>query len=254
MSQQLVLGIDIGGTEIKVARFLAHSWQEDVSKFSLPTPKPATPESIAKILNAVVKDLPASSIGIAFPAVIKNGLVTTAANVNSSWLSVNGKCFFEGSIGKSITIMNDADAALVAESRFGCCINEKGSILMLTLGTGIGSALMFDGTLWPNSELGHLWLPRGMEAEHLAAAVRKKEEKLNWKQYSQRVFEVLEAYENLLNPSLIVLGGGISESFEQMKPYLPCSVEVRPAALGNKAGALGAAWTAWRETNGAPVD
>jgi len=241
-----VLGIDIGGSSIKFSRCMANARDGFTPIQQVATRQPATPESLANQVEAIVAGQKPDAIGIAFPAVVRKGAVHSCAHIDPSWLGVNGEVVFSQHTGSPVTLLNDADAALLAEREWGICNGVSGSVLMLTLGTGIGSALMVDGRIWWNSELGHLYLPRGLEAEVWAAASVRTEANLDWSEWAERLNEVLDELTRLFNPDLIVLGGGISADFHCFGNELKGTTPVKPSELGNKAGYMGAALAAMK--------
>jgi polyphosphate glucokinase len=182
-------------------------------------------------------------IGCTFPAVIKKGVVHTAANVHDDWIGVNGEKLLSKKTGCAVLLLNDADAAGVAEMKYGAGRGRDGVVFVLTLGTGIGSAIFVDGTLMPNTELGHLMM-KGREAEHYASDRIRKEEDLSWKQWSRRLNEYLSMLEFLFSPDLFILGGGVSKKHKKYLKHLDVRTPVVPAQLRNKAGIIGAALAA----------
>jgi polyphosphate glucokinase len=247
-----VLGIDIGGTGIKAAPVDTVTGQLLADRKKLETPRPATPDAVV----AIVKDLVTSfgwtgKAGITFPGVVIGGTIRTAANLDHSWIGVNGVAEFGKATGLDITVLNDADAAGVAEMRFGAGHGEVGVVLMLTLGTGIGSALFIDGILVPNTEFGHIEI-RGKEAEKRASELTRETEDLSWGKWAGRVDEYLTHMEALLSPNLIIIGGGVSQKSDKFLPRLTgLQAKVVPARLQNEAGIVGAAMAAMHGVVGA---
>jgi polyphosphate glucokinase len=184
-------------------------------------------------------------VGATFPAVIQHGVARSAANVDKSWIGTDVDAVFTKAApeGSEVIVLNDADAAGIAEARFGAARDVKGVVILLTFGTGIGSALLYDGTLVPNTELGHLEL-NGHDAEKRAAASVRDEEKLSYKEWSARVNEYMRHVERLFTPDLFVVGGGISKDAEKWVPRLELNTPVKPAELLNNAGIVGAAMAA----------
>jgi polyphosphate glucokinase len=172
--------------------------------------------------------------------VIANGAAKTAANIDQSWIGVNVELLLQQATGQRCSVLNDADAAGLAEMRFGCGVQRQGTVLILTLGTGIGSALFYSGQLYPNSELGHLQV-KGMVAEHYASAAVRENQGLSWKAWAKRLNKVLQQIERILSPELMVFGGGVSRKHEKFFPYLIANAELQPAQLRNQAGIIGAA-------------
>jgi polyphosphate glucokinase len=238
-----VLGIDIGGSGIKAAPVDTATGQFMAERQKLLTPQPATPEALAKVVVQLVRSFNWTGlVGITFPGVVVDGVVRTAANVDSSWIGVDAVKLFGSETNLTVTVLNDADAAGVAEIHFGAGKDVHGTVLLLTLGTGIGSALFTDGVLVPNTELGHIEI-RGKDAEKRASDHAREEHQLSWEDWAGRVDEYLEHMEALLSPGLIIIGGGVSRKSSKFLPLLTARVRanVVPAALQNEAGIIGAA-------------
>jgi len=238
-----VLGIDIGGSGIKAAPVDTTTGQFMAERQKLLTPQPATPEALAKVVVQLVRSFNWTGlVGITFPGVVVDGVVRTAANVDSSWIGVDAVKLFGSETNLTVTVLNDADAAGVAEIHFGAGKDVHGTVLLLTLGTGIGSALFTDGVLVPNTELGHIEI-RGKDAEKRASDHAREEHQLSWDDWAGRVDEYLEHMEALLSPGLIIIGGGVSRKSSKFLPLLTARVRanVVPAALQNEAGIVGAA-------------
>ena len=236
-----ILGIDIGGTGIKGAPVDVATGTLTAERHRIKTPQPSTPEAVAKVVAEVVKHFDwHGPIGCTFPAVIRNGVAYTAANVDKSWIGTNGRALFEQTTGEQITLLNDADAAALAEMRFGAGRDRQGTVLLLTIGTGIGSAIFRHGVLLPNTELGHMEF-RGMEAEHYVADSVRVRDKLSWKQFGKRVDRLLDYLEMLFSPDEIIIGGGVSKAYQEFFPYFSTNTPVVPAQLRNEAGIIGAA-------------
>lgn len=239
-----VLGIDIGGTGIKGAVV-------DVSRGALVgerhrvlTPKPATPAAVAEVVASIVAHFDwQGPVGCALPAVIHHGVALSAANIDESWLGTDAAALFAASIGRPVTVLNDADAAGLAEMSVGAGRGRAGVVIMLTFGTGIGSAMFNDGVLLPNTELGHLEID-GKEAEQRASDRTRKRKDLSWKQWAGRVNKVLAAYEALFSPDVFIIGGGVSKSYDQFGPLLAARAEIAVATLRNEAGIVGTALAA----------
>jgi len=239
-----MIGIDVGGTGIKAAVVETTSGELVTERVRVPTPQPATPKSVAKATAGLVAELPrALHAGIGFPAVIIEGVVRTAANIDPSWIDTPAEKLFADALGRSLAMGNDADAAGLAEMRFGAGRGQAGTVLMLTLGTGIGSALFRDGVLVPNTELGHLQV-RGKDAERRAAASIRVSKGLSWHAWSKRVAEYVDIIDALLWPDLVIIGGGISKEADKFIDALPSRVKCVPALLQNQAGIVGAAMLA----------
>jgi polyphosphate glucokinase len=240
-----VLGIDIGGSGIKAAPVDTATGQFMAERQKLLTPQPATPEALAKVVVQLVRSFDWTGlVGITFPGVVVDGVVRTAANVDSSWIGVDAAKLFGSETNLTVTVLNDADAAGVAEIHFGAGKDAHGTVLLITLGTGIGSALFTDGVLVPNTELGHIEI-RGKDAEKRASDHAREEHHLSWGDWAGRVDEYLEHMEALLSPGLIIIGGGVSRKSSKFLPLLTARVRanVVPAALQNEAGIVGAAMT-----------
>lgn len=241
-----LLGIDIGGTGIKGAPVDVETGQLTAERFRIETPQPSVPNAVADVVKQVAAHFNYSGpAGVTFPAVVKHGVTYTAANVDRSWIGTNAGELFSRHIGGPVTVVNDADAAGVAEIRFGAGKDRKGVIILVTLGTGIGSAVFLDGQLLPNSEFGHLMI-RGKAAERRASEKVRMDKKLSWKQWAKRISEFLNEMEKLFSPDLFIIGGGISKKAEKFFPFLTTRTEVIivPAQMRNEAGIIGAAYLA----------
>lgn len=244
-----VLGIDIGGSGIKGAPVMVNEGTLAEERHRIATPQPSTPEAVADTVARIVEHFHWSGpIGCAFPAVVKGGVTHTAANVDKSWIGTNAKRLFEERTGCPTRVINDADAAGIAEMTLGAGKGRQGVVFLLTLGTGIGSAVFVDGSLMPNTELGHLQMVsrlRGtLEAEHYASDRIRKEEDLTWEEWAERVNEYLGLLEALFAPDLFIVGGGVSKKHQKLLPRLTTRAEVIPAQLRNEAGIVGAALAA----------
>lgn len=241
-----ILGIDIGGSGIKGAPVDVERGELVAERHRIPTPQPATPDAVAKVVGEIVRHFDwTGPVGCTFPAVVQHGIVHSAANVDDAWIGVDGQALLERETGCDVVLLNDADAAGIAEMRFGAGRGREGVVFLLTLGTGIGSAIFVDGTLLPNSELGHLQM-RGTDAEGWASSRTRDEEGLDWEAWSERLNEVLAYMELLFSPDLFILGGGISKEFDEYGPLLKAEARIIPAALRNEAGIVGAALAARR--------
>jgi polyphosphate glucokinase len=240
-----VLGIDIGGTGVKAAPVDTETGQLMAERQKLATPHPATPAAVIPVVAELVKAFGwTGRAGITFPGVVIDGTIRTAANLDPKWIGTDGAQAFAKATGISVTVLNDADAAGVAEMKFGAGRGQHGTVLMLTLGTGIGSALFIDGILVPNTEFGHIQI-RGKDAEKRASEQARETKDLSWGDWAGRVDEYLEHMEALLSPGLIILGGGISKKSDKFLPRLTgLSARVVPATLLNDAGIVGAAMAA----------
>jgi polyphosphate glucokinase len=235
------LGIDIGGTGIKGAVVDTKKGRLVTDRLRLLTPEPASPDAVAATVHAVAKHFEWDGpIGCTFPGVVKGGHVHTAANLDKSWVDLDGASLVSEATGCPVTLVNDADAAGEAEARFGAARGKPGVVITVTLGTGIGSALVVDGRLVPNTELGHLTL-RGGDAEAWAANSVRERLELDWDEWASRVDEYLRMVEDLLWPDLFIVGGGVSKKSDKFLPKLSCRTPVVPAELLNQAGIVGAA-------------
>ncbi len=238
------LGVDIGGSGIKAAPVDVSSGRLLTTRQRIPTPEPSTPDAVAEVVAELARRFEwAGPIGCTFPAVIKRGVALSAANVDHSWIGTDVDAVLTAATSCPVTVMNDADAAGVAEMRWGAGRGQAGVVLMITLGTGIGSALFTDRQLVPNTELGHL-VVRGKDAEERASANAREERKLSWHDWAELVDEYLHYLERLFSPDLFIIGGGVSEKADRFMPRLTVSARVVPAAMGNDAGIAGAALSA----------
>ena len=237
-----VLGIDIGGTGMKGAPVDLRTGDLIEKRYRMRTPQPATPHAVADLVATIVEHFGWSSpIGCTFPAIIKDGIARSAANVDDSWIGTDGDALFEERTGCPVTLVNDADAAGIAEIAFGAGRNRAGVVLVVTLGTGIGTALFNDGVLVPNTEFGHVQLDGHGDVEDWAAARVREAAGLSWAEYGVRVNRYLEHMNLLLSPDLVILGGGASKQFAEFEAALTVPIDVVPAALRNNAGIVGAA-------------
>jgi polyphosphate glucokinase len=236
-----VLGIDVGGTGIKAAMVDTERGTLLTDRVRVETPQPARPDAVAAATAALVDGLGGRGLtGIGFPAAVLAGVTMTAANVDKAWIDAPGQQLFTTALGRPVVLMNDADAAGLAEMRFGAGAGTHGVVLLLTLGTGIGSALFVDGQLVPNTELGHLEI-RGKDAETRASAAVRERKGLSWTRWATRLDEYLDRVDALFWPDLVILGGGVSKHADRFVPLLTSRVRVVPATLQNEAGIVGAA-------------
>lgn len=235
------LGIDIGGSGIKGAPVDVATGALTAERFRLETPQPATPEAVTETMAEVVAhfDRP-GPVGVTFPGIVRSGVIRSAANVDEAWIDVDAAQRFGAAVGAPVTVLNDADAAGIAEVAFGAGKGVAGVVLLLTFGTGIGSALFVDGRLVPNTELGHLEVD-GHDAESRAAASVREETDMSWKKWAERVDRYLEVVEALFSPELIIVGGGVSKKAEKFLPLIEIDTPIVPAQLLNEAGIVGAA-------------
>jgi len=238
-----ILGIDIGGTGIKGAPVDTKTGKLVSERFRIPTPHPALPNAIAEVVGQVAAHFDyKGAAGVTFPAIVKNGVIYSASNVDASWIQVDAAKLFHRHLGGPVTVVNDADAAGVAEMHFGAGRDKKGVVIMLTFGTGIGSAIFHNGILLPNAELGHIQL-RGKDAEKRCSERVREEKEMSFKKWAKIVSEYLETLERLFSPELFIIGGGISKKAEKFLPYLTAKTDVliQPAKMQNDAGIIGAA-------------
>ncbi|MBL0886240.1 polyphosphate--glucose phosphotransferase [Myceligenerans indicum] len=243
MSKKIAFGIDVGGSGIKGAPVDLKIGEFAEERTRIPTPEPSTPDAVAEVLRELVEsyDLPHDApVGVAFPAPIHHGVVRSIANLDESWTGVDLPALVHRVTGRHTVAVNDADAAGVAELRFGAAREAEGVVLVSTLGTGIGSALFVDGVLLPNTELGHLEID-GHDAEKRAAESARDREDLSWDEWAERLQRYFGAVEDLLSPDLIVIGGGVSKKHEKFLPKLHLRAPVVAAQLRNAAGIVGAA-------------
>ena len=237
-----ILGIDIGGSGIKGAPVDVGTGSLTADRFRIPTPEPSLPDAVAAVVAEIAQHFSwHGPIGCTFPAVVKNGVTLSAANVDRTWLGADAQNLFARATGCPVLVLNDADAAGIAEMKFGAGKDRQGVVLLLTLGTGIGSALFVDGRLVPNTEFGHMVLPSGKEVESWAADRIRTEKDLSWKKWAKRLNDVLANFEFLFSPDLFILGGGVSKSHDKFMPLLKVRTPVVPARLLNEAGIVGAA-------------
>jgi polyphosphate glucokinase len=240
----VVFGVDIGGTGIKAAPVDVTTGKLTADRIKLPTPQPAGPDPVAAVVRQLTADFGWSGpVGVTFPGVVTAGVVRTAANMDKAWISVHASELFERATGGPVTVLNDADAAGIAEMKFGAGAGHRGTVLMLTLGTGIGSALFYDGVLVPNTEFGHIQI-HGEDAEKRASEHAREVQMLSWGKWADRVDDYLDKLEELLSPDLIIIGGGVSRKSDKFLPRLSLRANVVPAALLNDAGIVGAAMAA----------
>ncbi|GAA3138706.1 ROK family protein [Planomonospora alba] len=238
------LGIDIGGSGIKGAPVDVEKGELTEERLRIPTPDPSGPEAVAEVVGRIARHFDwTGPIGITFPGVVLDGTTLTAANVDARWVGADARGLFSAATGRPVVVLNDADAAGLAEVEVGAARGEPGVVLMLTFGTGIGSALFVDGRLVPNTELGHLEI-RGKDAERRASDGARERHDLSWDEWAERVEEYLRHVEMLFSPSLIVIGGGVSKKADKFLPKISVRSRVVPAALRNEAGIVGAAMAA----------
>jgi polyphosphate glucokinase len=239
-----VLGVDIGGSGIKGAPVSLEKGTLLAERLRIPTPEPATPHAVGDVVKKLVEKFNWSgAIGCGFPSTVKNGVVLTGANLDPSWTGCNAIQILENHTARRVTILNDADAAGLAEMEFGAGKGQRGLVVFLTLGTGIGSSVFSAGRLVSNTELGRLKI-HGREAGLWASARARETKHLGWKKWAKRVNELIEEIEALFSPDLIIIGGGASKRHEKFFPLLKTGSPLLPAQLENDAGIIGAALAA----------
>jgi len=239
-----VLGIDVGGSGIKGAPVDLETGQLIADRLRIETPEGAEPDPVAAVIAEIAKNFDwKGPIGIGFPAPIKNGVALMAANISEKWVGVNAHDLLTKATRCDCTMINDADAAGLAEMKFGAGKDHQGTVIMLTLGTGIGTAIFHRGNLLPNAEFGHLDI-NGKDAEHRASDAVRQSEDLSWKKYAKRLNRFMAEMEKLFWPDLFIIGGGISKKSEKYVPLLEIKTPVVPAQFLNEAGIVGAALAA----------
>ena len=239
-----VLGIDIGGSGIKGAPVDTEAGILLAARYRIPTPYPAKPRPVALTVAEIAHHFDwQGPVGCGFPAVVRRGIVASAANIHKKWIGTHAQDLFSEATGCPTTVINDADAAGLAEMAFGAGKGRSGTVLLITIGTGLGTAIFHDGHLLPHTELGHLEVDC-YEAEQRASDAVRKRENLSWKKWVKRLDDYLLMLEHLVTPDLIVLGGGVSKKHENFIPLLTVETEVVPAHLLNEAGIIGAALAA----------
>lgn len=239
-----ILGVDIGGSGIKGAPVDIATGKLLDKRHRIATPQPATPKAVADVVAKLVQHFEWDGpVGCGFPAVVLKGVVRTASNIHPNWIHTNVVELFQAATGCPVTVINDADAAGYAEMRLGAGRDRKGPVLLVTIGTGLGTVVFYDGKLLPNTEFGHVLL-HGDIAERYASDAIRKQEDLSWKRWGKRFNEYLSHLESLIWPELIILGGGASKKLEKYAEQLTVEAEVVPAAFLNQAGIVGAAMAA----------
>lgn len=245
-----ILGIDIGGSGIKGAPVNIENGEILAPRYRLPTPHPAKPQLVAETVAQIARNFewnsrPAerATIGCGFPAAIRHGRAMTAANISKKWIGMDVAALFAKSTGCPVCVINDADAAGLAEMTFGAGRGRQGLVVIVTVGTGLGTALFTDGHLVPNTELGHIEIG-GQDAELIATDAARERGGLSWKKWGQQLNLYLTRLEKLLWPDLFILGGGVSKKYEEFRAYLETQAEIVPAQFLNEAGIVGAALAA----------
>ena len=239
-----LLAFDVGGSFVKAGLVDVAAGRVTGEVLHRATPADAAPDAVMDLLATMSRELPCDGpVGLAFPSVAKQGVALTAANIDKRWIGTNAQALLEARIQRPVAFLNDADAAGIAEMTLGAGRGRDGTVMVLTLGTGIGSAIFVDGRLLPNTELGHLE-GRGMEAEHRASAKVRADHGLGWREWAEAVNEVLAAYHALLWPDLFIIGGGVTENWQHFGPLLRSRAGIVPAQFRNDAGMIGAALAA----------
>ncbi|HKJ12064.1 MAG TPA: ROK family protein [Ornithinimicrobium sp.] len=249
MAKDHVLGIDIGGSGIKGAPVDLKAGEFATDRKRIDTPEDSTPDAVAEVVAKIADKFSddigkKSPIGITIPSVVHHGTVRSAANIDTSWIGTDAESLFADAVGRNVIVINDADAAGAAEMHYGAGQGNDGTVLVTTLGTGIGTALFLGGELIPNSELGHLQLDEHEDVETWAANSARKDEDLSWEDWAARLQRYYSHVEDLLWPDLIIVGGGVSKKAEKYLPLLHLRAPIVPAHLLNDAGIIGAAWLA----------
>ncbi len=237
------IGIDFGGSGIKAAPVDLGSGEFAADRERIETPDKSTPDAVAEVMAELLErfeDGGDSPVGVTIPGVVRKGVVGSAANIDKSWIGTDADKLLTKRLGRDVHVVNDADAAGVAEARYGVARGRPGLVIVTTLGTGIGSALLYDGVLVPNSELGHLEVD-GHNAESRAANSARKDEGLSWEEWAERLTRYYRTVERLFSPDLIVVGGGVSKQATEFVPLIDISTEIISATLRNTAGIVGAA-------------
>ncbi len=239
-----ILGIDIGGSGIKAAPVNPVTGEMTAERFRMDTPIPAKPKKVTEVIEAITSHFEwKGRMGCGFPGVVRKGVIHSAVNIHDKWIGVDAANLFSQATGCEVRVINDADAAGLAEMTFGAGREQhKGVVLLLTLGTGIGSAIFINGVLLPNTEFGHLELD-GKDIEKRASAAVRDRKHLTWEEWGTRLNRVMQHLEMLLSPDLIIVGGGISKDYKKFFPYLKLETKIVPAQLRNQAGIVGAALT-----------
>lgn len=237
-----IMGIDVGGSGIKGVPVNIDTGEIVGERYRLSTPEEARPEDMAETVAKILQHFDwKGPVGMGFPAVLRNGVVYTAANIHNSWIETNAEKLLGDKTGCPFYVLNDADAAGIAEMKFGIGKKyNKGVVMVITIGTGLGTAMFVDGKLVPNLELGHIEI-RGKDAEARASDAARQRKKMSWEEWGGKFNEYLDRLERLFWPDVFILGGGTSKQFEKFRPYLHLRTEVVPAGFLNQAGIIGAA-------------
>lgn len=247
--RRIAIGIDVGGSQIKAGAVEVETGRLTSERLNVPTPQPSTPAAIVETIRALVARVAATPgkedhvVGVGVPSVVIDGVTWTAANIDQGWIGFDAEAALEAALGRDVVVLNDADAAGMAEMRFGAGRDRAGVVLILTLGTGVGSALFVDGRLVPNTELGHMEI-RGLDAEKRSAAIARVRDHKSWAAWAADLDEHLLAIDRILWPGIFILGGGVSHDAEKFVPFLTVRPPVERATLENDAGIVGAAMAA----------
>ena len=246
-----VLGIDIGGSGIKAATVDTATGKLTSDRFRADTPSPSDPDSVVRVLQSIIKDFnwEGRPAGCTFPGVVKHGVILTAANLDKRWVGLDAASLISEHTDTEVLMLNDADAAGIAEMQLGAGKDENGTVIMLTLGTGIGSSIFYQGRLLPNAEFGHMEI-RGKEAEQRASAKVRKEKKLSWEDWCGRLNEFLARMDLLFSPELFIIGGGVIKRADIFLHLLKARARIVPAHFQNQAGIIGAALAVERKISG----
>ncbi|MCB8943926.1 MAG: ROK family protein [Ardenticatenaceae bacterium] len=241
-----ILGIDIGGSGIKGALVDIETGELTTDRLRIDTPQPSKPNAVIEVVTQIVRQFDYKGpIGVGFPAIVIQGVTRSAANVDDGWINYPAAEKIAKATGCQVVVRNDADVAALAEVRFGAGQGQMGSVMVFTLGTGIGSSMFVDGKLVPNMEFGHVYLPgHKKDVEYYAADRIRKKKKLSWEEWGQRLNVYFQFIESLFSPELIIIGGGVSKNHQKFLHYIDVQAKVVPAALRNEAGIVGAALTA----------
>ncbi len=247
--QRVAIGVDVGGSGVKVAAVDIATGMLIGERRRVATPQPSTPAAVVRVIARLVERVgreagtPNAPVGTGIPSVVMGGVARSAANIDAGWIEFDAEAALTAAVGRQVVVLNDADAAGIAEMRFGAGAGIGGTVFVLTLGTGLGSGMFSDGRLVPNTELGHMEI-RGRDAERRSAADARTRRGLSWKAWAADLDEHLHAIDRILSPNLIILGGGVSKNSDRFLKYLTLRPPVVPAALRNDAGIVGAALAA----------
>ncbi|MCC6723594.1 MAG: ROK family protein [Saprospiraceae bacterium] len=246
MQTKNILGIDVGASGIKGAIIDLEKGELITERMKLATPKPATPAAVGEVIKELVAKIgyEGNLIGCGFPSIVKHGVAYSAANIDEAWIGTNIETVVSEATGKEVIAMNDADAAGLSEMRYGKGKGQKGTVMLITIGSGLGSALFINGHLVPNSEFGHLYL-HGWVAEHYVSNTARKKYDMTWEGFGKRFNEYLLHVDRLMSPDLVILGGGISNEYKEFGKYIDKKLNVTTAAMFNHSGIIGAALYAY---------